>query len=310
MTSQFIQTCTDGNLVLAKVLYPKLKNKREQKQFAFVRACESGHLKVAKWLYSLKNTFPITNIRNNTFGSKFLLRSVYMNCHLNVVKWLYNVYLNIIPSLPKTLQKDIIRVNLGHMEIYNPELSKWLLTLQLEHVDHDYMFENAYIDNHLDLMQTIYSYGKIDVTSDFVINAFTDACESNKIRTAQWLRKINPDFYFEYDPHNKKIINWKALTVRDKLLQTIGTQEFEDYFESKVTEPIADTPCAICFDEDKKYWLRLDCNHMFCINCSLVAFEDKCPYCRAYLDVLKKQTLVIDSNNEQETIGRKRRRQL
>ena len=145
----------------------------------------------------------------------------------------------------------------------------------------------------------VYDFGTVKCQNqedNVILDIFSKICNSNNIEFAKWyiknfdknilinilndrliLNKIQSNNYIElaeilnkefsdykYHIENNKIISWKVINT--------NILDNNNYNESSINID----ECPICI-EDKKFYIKLECNHIYCRECYCEL--NKCPTC-------------------------------
>jgi hypothetical protein len=287
----FYAACCNGTLCQVKKLCPKfVKTKIIKSQYtkAFLFACANGNLKVTQWLLET-NVNIIKKISEDPvfeyhriLSPGNLLWTVCNNGFVNVATWLYdNVYCKI---KPKANRINILKKNLKSS--FRIEVIEWVLNLPINVDCSDYV-RLAMLGNKLSLIQKMHFDKGMKITPWM----FYLACDGQHIDIASWMVTIDENFSFVVD--GGIITSWKVISFKDRLLLTLEQKkDIRKYFDR--TSRSLQTECIICCD-DAKYFLEYNCKHIFCINCSLVATTQTCPYCRGQWSLSDAKLLISSS---------------
>lgn len=250
---EFSDACRSGYAQLAKLLYEislaegtKIDIHRQNDNI-FKMSCQNGHLELARWLYEVSKT----DNNNNNNGkidihvfNDFPFRWSCRNGYVEVAKWLY--------ELSKSDDNGLINI----------------------HIEDDYVFKWC-CDNHNKSfnMVTNYIYSK-----------------QNFFLTLSWLCSLTEDYTMisEFGKLKYKIKNvqtdLKDILLDDKFGNTTFNKllALEKYYENAPTmnKSDKDDVCPICLADDKTKYVKLDCEHLLCVDCYVQYKEDndKCFY--------------------------------
>ena len=175
---QFIISCENGDLELAKSLYLTIKNKKcYTYNYIFENTCFNNHLEVAKWLYTLKDHLIIDFNFNYIFKSSLVDEDLH-----ELSKWIYSIKDEFIDPTDKIIIDNEIFKN---VLLYGDNLKnvKWIYSLRND------------INNDID----IYKFDRNDYNE--IINKF---CELDKLDFLEWFLSLNNDIIYDV---NEAFIN-------------------------------------------------------------------------------------------------------
>lgn len=192
----------------------------------------------------------------------FLFRQACYSSNLEIVKWIYytsdeNIDIRCLNDMPFLLACA------GNQF----EIVKWLFE-----VDPSIIINNrnelglihACMHNNIDFVTWLHDKSD-NINYSSLYNTFEYLCKHNFIEIPIYLASKCKDFYIEID--NNKIKNWKITSdYQRKLLDN------NNYTVSNTKIDM----CEICYD-NKEYYVKYECNHMYCRDCSLDM--KKCPMC-------------------------------
>ncbi len=99
---------------------------------------------------------------------------------------------------------------------------------------------------------------------------------------------------------NNYKIDGKEYCIECKLIDIYNYSKYRE--NNKLLDSVLDSvldrilDCAICLDNDKRYYIKYNCNHIFCNDCTINILENngKCPYCRKVIDINKIDLIKIN----------------
>lgn len=169
----FEKCCQKGFLNISKLLKNVFHIRDTDLNEALILSCEYGYLELAKWLYSLYNTYKQNDHINKAFELSCL------NGHIGIAKWLLEdneISLNTINDIfNKSCYNDNFRIAI------------WLHSLKPVKCE-NYTFIKCCKYGLLNMIQWILSKYQID--QDHINQAFIQCCYEKQLKTAEWLYSI------------------------------------------------------------------------------------------------------------------------
>ena len=101
--------------------------------------------------------------------------------------------------------------------------------------------------------------------------AFRIICNKGFVAIPKFLATHCNDFYVEIE--NYQLKNWKIVSKYQRKLL-----DYNNYIVYNANVE----PCEICY-ENRQYYVKFGCSHMFCKDCSLDLH--KCPMCFTIIDI-------------------------
>jgi hypothetical protein len=273
----------------------------------FANVCKLGHIRIAKWLLKIK-TFDITNLGDVAFNgacikgnyeiARWLYKKVkslnifdhalYEICaagHFKIIKWLNN-----IKKIPKKISHVSKNIFINSCNSRNMDMCNWIYDItkdKLEQSDYNEGFIKACISGSCEIVDWVYNLSNsIEITSNNH-EAFIISCRKNNILVAEWLISHCDMYYAEIC--DGLIINFKTNHHLYKALDAMNANnmiEFSKFFPNICYDDTIDNNCCICIS-DKNMMGRLNCDHIFCIECVLHWFisnnldtQSNCALCR------------------------------
>lgn len=176
-----LESCRRKHLKMAQWIYHICPEGSEVVSRLFVAECRTGNLESAQMLYMICPEVKL----------EFAFRNACSNCNLDVAQWIHSINNAAVVSI--CMKSSVLRIasQRGHLEMV-----KWLLSIthNMEAtICSNSQFQCACRYGTLEGAQVILYFAKRHGFYIDYEHALLNACERNKLTTAQWLVSIVPE---------------------------------------------------------------------------------------------------------------------